>query len=69
MARGMAARLRSEFGACKQCSALSDGTGWVVELDCSKGRALTASIYVDHGVIDSIGFRPPQGTEMRCPTR
>jgi CubicO group peptidase (beta-lactamase class C family) len=69
MARGMATRLRSEFGTCKQRSVLSDGTGWIVELDCSKGRALTLSIRLDHDVIDSIGFRPPQGTETRCPTR
>jgi hypothetical protein len=46
MARGMATRLRSEFGTCKQRSVLSDGTGWMVGLDCSKGRPLTISIYL-----------------------
>ena len=69
IARGIATRLRSDFGTCKQRSVLSDGTGWMVELDCSKGRALALSIHLDHDVIDSIGFRPPRGTETRCPTR
>jgi len=69
MARGTATRLRSEFGTCKQRSVVSDGGGWMVELECSKRRALTLLIHVDHGVIDRIGFRPPQGAETRCPTR
>jgi hypothetical protein len=70
MARTMSKRLRSEFGTCKQSSVVSDGIGWTVELDCSRGRPLTLSIHLDaHDVIDGIGFRPRQGTEMRCPTR
>ena len=69
MARGMATRLRSEFGTCKQRSVVSDGTGWLVELDCSKTRALTLWIHLDHDAIDGLRFRPPQGTDARCPTR
>jgi CubicO group peptidase (beta-lactamase class C family) len=69
MARRIATRLRSEFGTCKQRSVVSDGTGWMVELDCSKGRGLTLSIHFDHDVIDDIVFRAPQGIKTRCPTR
>jgi hypothetical protein len=66
----MSTRLRSESGTCKQSSVVSEGTSWTIELDCSKGRLLTLSIHLDaHDVIDGIGFRPRQGTGMRCPTR
>lgn len=69
MSRTASTQLRSEFGTCKQRAVTSDGTGWSVELDCSKGP-LTLSIHLDaHDVIEGIGFHPPQGTETRCPTR
>ncbi|HEY3808135.1 MAG TPA: serine hydrolase domain-containing protein [Kofleriaceae bacterium] len=70
--RSVGANLRSDFGTCKQTSVLKEGTGWSVDLDCSKGRPITFSIQLDaHGVLDGINFRPAPGAAEapRCPTR
>ncbi|MGN6110621.1 MAG: serine hydrolase domain-containing protein, partial [Kofleriaceae bacterium] len=60
--RKTAARLRSDFGSCKQTSVTQEGLGWSVDLACSKGSPLTLSLVLDaHDALEGIFFHSPQG--------
>ncbi|HEX4451050.1 MAG TPA: serine hydrolase domain-containing protein [Kofleriaceae bacterium] len=69
-ARAVAVNLHNQLGTCKAGTFTQDGTGWDLDLVCTKGDPTMLSIYFDaHGDLDGILFRPAAGaTASRCPT-
>jgi hypothetical protein len=70
-ARGVAAKLRTQFGTCRTGAFRHEGFGWTLALACSKGGPLELSIQFDpHGDLQGIQFHPPMDSEPpRCPLK
>jgi hypothetical protein len=69
--RAFATQLQAQFGTCKPGAFIQEGTGWTLDLKCSKGGAIALSIQLDkQGELEGIQFHPPATAErQRCPMK